>query len=186
MCVCVCVSTNTSDLDGTNYMQYLHLDCSVKAYCGIGCIAPRILELGTRLRWVVGFTPGRLTPREGAPGTHWIRGWVGPRSGLDAVMKRKFPSPCRDSNPPIIQFIVQRCTTELSGSLDCKVILKWIFNRYDVKMWTGSVSEWSLLAGSCEHKNKHSNSIKRRGVSGPAGWMSASQRELCSIESVRQ
>jgi hypothetical protein len=22
--------------------------------------------------------PGRFTPRERAPGTHWIRGWVGP------------------------------------------------------------------------------------------------------------
>jgi hypothetical protein len=28
---------------------------------------------------------GRFTPRERAPGTHWIGGWVGPRAGLDAV-----------------------------------------------------------------------------------------------------
>jgi hypothetical protein len=32
--------------------------------------------------------PGRFTPREGVPGTHWIGGWVGPRAVLDAVMKR--------------------------------------------------------------------------------------------------
>jgi hypothetical protein len=25
----------------------------------------------------------RFTPRDGAPGTHWIGGWVGPRAGLD-------------------------------------------------------------------------------------------------------
>jgi hypothetical protein len=31
--------------------------------------------------------PGRFTPREGAPDTHWIGGWMGPRAGLDAVMK---------------------------------------------------------------------------------------------------
>jgi hypothetical protein len=33
--------------------------------------------------------PGRFTPREGGPGTHWI-GWVGPRAGLDNMEKRKF------------------------------------------------------------------------------------------------
>jgi hypothetical protein len=30
----------------------------------------------------------RFTPRERAPGNHWIGGWVGPRAVLDAV-KRK-------------------------------------------------------------------------------------------------
>jgi hypothetical protein len=29
-----------------------------------------------------------LTPRERAPGTHWIGGWVGPRTSLDIVEKR--------------------------------------------------------------------------------------------------
>jgi len=30
-------------------------------------------------------------------------GRVGPKADLDAVVKRKIPSPCRDPNPPIIQ-----------------------------------------------------------------------------------
>jgi hypothetical protein len=34
--------------------------------------------------------PCRFTPRERAPDTHWIGGWVGPRAGLDDVGKRKF------------------------------------------------------------------------------------------------
>jgi hypothetical protein len=34
--------------------------------------------------------PGRCTPGERAPGTHWIGGWVDPRAGLDDVEKRKF------------------------------------------------------------------------------------------------
>jgi len=42
---------------------------------------------------------GRLTPRKRAPSTRRIGGWVGPRAGLEAVVKRKIPSPCRDSNP---------------------------------------------------------------------------------------
>jgi hypothetical protein len=32
---------------------------------------------------------GRFTPGEGVPCTHSIGGWVGPRTGLDAVEKRK-------------------------------------------------------------------------------------------------
>jgi hypothetical protein len=43
--------------------------------------------------------PGRFTARERAPGTHWIGGWVGPRAVLDAVMKRKIPSPHWELNP---------------------------------------------------------------------------------------
>jgi hypothetical protein len=46
-----------------------------------------------------------FTPRERDPVTHWIGGWVGPRSGLDMVSKRKIPSPRGESNPdhPITQ-----------------------------------------------------------------------------------
>jgi hypothetical protein len=31
-----------------------------------------------------------LYPRERAPGTHWIGGWVDPRAGLGDLEKRKF------------------------------------------------------------------------------------------------
>jgi hypothetical protein len=34
--------------------------------------------------------PDSFTSGERAPGTHWIRGWVGPRSGLDNTEKRTF------------------------------------------------------------------------------------------------
>jgi hypothetical protein len=44
---------------------------------GSGCIDPHFLDLC--------FTPG-----EGAPGTHWIGGWVDLRAGLDDLEKRKF------------------------------------------------------------------------------------------------
>jgi hypothetical protein len=33
--------------------------------------------------------PGRFNPREGALGTHWIGGWVGPRDGLHSVSEIK-------------------------------------------------------------------------------------------------
>jgi hypothetical protein len=43
--------------------------------------------------------PGRLTPREGAPGVHWIGGWVSTTACLEAVNYRKVSLPWRESNP---------------------------------------------------------------------------------------
>jgi hypothetical protein len=56
--------------------------------------------------------PGRFTFRERVPATHCIGGWVGPRDVLDIVVKRKIPSPRRDSKPrtPIAQPVAQRYT----------------------------------------------------------------------------
>jgi hypothetical protein len=54
--------------------------------------------------------PGRFIPKERAPGTHWIGGWVCTRAVLEAVVKRKIPSPRRRSNPrtPIVHPVAQR------------------------------------------------------------------------------
>jgi hypothetical protein len=84
----------------------------MKAYWVSRGIAPRILDLSTRWRWVVSFTHQQLYPQERDPGTHWIGGWVGPRDVLEAVVKRKIPSPRREPNPrtPIVQSVAQRYT----------------------------------------------------------------------------
>jgi hypothetical protein len=57
--------------------------------------------------------PSHFIPRERPPGAHWIGGWVGPRTVLDVVVKRKIPSPCQELNPRtlIIQPIAQ-CYTD--------------------------------------------------------------------------
>jgi hypothetical protein len=65
----------------------------VKAYWGSGGIAPHILGFGTRLRWVVSFTPRPLYFQEKS---HWYP--LDRRLGVDAVVKRKILSPNRDSN----------------------------------------------------------------------------------------
>jgi hypothetical protein len=56
-----------------------------------------------------------LPPRKESLVPHWIGDGVGPRTVLDAMVKRKIPSPRRESNPrtPIVQPIAQRYT-ELS------------------------------------------------------------------------
>jgi hypothetical protein len=67
----------------------------MKTY-GDGGIAPRVLEGGE----LSASRPGHFTLGERAPGIYWIGGWVGrPRADMDAVVKRKVPSPRRESNP---------------------------------------------------------------------------------------
>jgi hypothetical protein len=78
----------------------------MKVYWGNGCIAPRILDLGTRWRWMVSFTPRPLYPHEKeagwAPEPLWTRWW------------RENFEPLPGLEPPIIQTVARRCTTELS------------------------------------------------------------------------
>jgi hypothetical protein len=80
---------------------------AMKTYWGSGGIAPRILDLGTRWRWVVSFTS-----RERAPVTHWIGGWLDPRAVLDTVVNGELPSPRRESNTrsPIVHLVAQSYT----------------------------------------------------------------------------
>jgi hypothetical protein len=47
-------------------------------------------DLGTSWRLVISFTPRPLYPRGESPVTHRGGGWVGPRTGLDDMEKRKF------------------------------------------------------------------------------------------------
>jgi hypothetical protein len=77
--------------------------------------------------------PVRFIPRKGAPCTHWIGGWVGPRAVLDAVVKRKVSSPHWESNPrtPIVQPAAQRYTdwavTALANwSSSCNIKIRYV------------------------------------------------------------
>jgi hypothetical protein len=85
----------------------------MKAYRGSGCISFKhsltsTLDGG---EWSAS-CPGSLTPRERFRGTHWTGGWVDPRAVLDAVVKRKIPSPRQELNPraPIVQPVAQPYT----------------------------------------------------------------------------
>jgi hypothetical protein len=57
-------------------------------------------------------TPAWFTPGERSLGTHLVESWVSPRTGLDAVEKRKISSPRQESNlrTPIVQPIAIRYT----------------------------------------------------------------------------
>jgi hypothetical protein len=57
----------------------------------------------------------RFTSRARAPSIHWVRGWIGPRTGLDAVVKRKIPSLRRESNSDHpIWYIKSDCSFSLN------------------------------------------------------------------------
>jgi hypothetical protein len=57
-----------------------------------------ILDLGTRCRWMVSFTPGPIYSRRRAPSIHFRGGWVESRGGLDFVQYRKTSWSYREKN----------------------------------------------------------------------------------------
>jgi hypothetical protein len=117
-----------------NYQQLVILPCALtehhamKGCSGSGCIAPRILDLGTSWMWVVSFMADPWNPldrRLGGPQS---------RSGQGG---EKISSPYRDSNPPIIQLVHQLYTTELSRLLQDLRLFEYKHGCLDiyVRMW---------------------------------------------------
>jgi hypothetical protein len=83
---------------------------------------------------------GHFTPREKAHDAHWIGGWLGPRTVLDAVVKIKIPSSRRESSPrtPIVQTISKMnrkvkgvSNQRLSSNKIKRVIIRQLMIRYD-------------------------------------------------------
>ena len=62
--------------------------------------------------------PGHILPRE-RPGTHFTRGWVGPKAGLDG---RKILSPPGFDSGPSSPYSVA-IPTELPGPLKAEMVL---------------------------------------------------------------
>jgi hypothetical protein len=71
----------------------------MKAYWGRGCIAPRILDLGTRRRWMVSFSPRPPYPQGKSPYYPLYRRLGGPQSRSGHGGEEKNFSPWQDSNP---------------------------------------------------------------------------------------
>jgi hypothetical protein len=92
--------SQNSDITAPSVRELYHLQFSLKA------ASPETFGYTLMLAYACVYVCACLYTHEG------IGGWVGLRAGLDAVVKRKIPSPLRESNPTIIQPAAQRCTTE--------------------------------------------------------------------------
>jgi hypothetical protein len=93
---------------------FLNEHHTMEGYWESGIIGPRIFDVDTRWRWGVSFMLRPLYPQEKS---HWCplnRRVDGPqsRSGRGGVEKNSRPLPGLE--PPIIQPVAQRYTTELS------------------------------------------------------------------------
>jgi hypothetical protein len=122
----------------------------MKAYWRSGGIAPLVfftsaLDVG---EWSAS-RHGRFTPRERAPSTHWIGGWVGPRAVLDAVVKRKISSSRRKSNPRYVTFMIN---------------INWLY----FKTWYAILKDWQQFTDfitSCVLQNDHLTAYLKHNVS---------------------
>jgi hypothetical protein len=71
----------------------------METYGGVG-IAPPFLTSTLGRGELSASRPGRFNPGEVATDTYWIGSWMGPRTGLEAVEKRKFlPLPGLEHRP---------------------------------------------------------------------------------------
>jgi hypothetical protein len=80
-------------------MLFLTEHYTMKMHWGSGGIAHTFLIVALDGSEWSASCPGCFTPRERAPGTHWIGGWVGPRASLNTVVMRNILSPTRTQTP---------------------------------------------------------------------------------------
>ena len=92
---CLCCWSHVCHKNGQKYRTALFH--AMEAYRNRG-LAPLILNLRTRWRWMVNFTPQPLYPRENT-GIHWLRSGVGPIAGLDLFEEEKIYCPFHNSKP---------------------------------------------------------------------------------------
>jgi hypothetical protein len=132
---------------------------AILTYWGIGGIAPHIFNLGTRYRWVVRFTPRPLYPQGKSLLYPPDSRLGGTQSRSGSGDEEKNSQPRQDSNPPIIQLVADRYTTELTQILCMReAYLKIDLNEKCCGLnWSGW--EWNPVADFCEHDNALRGSI---------------------------
>jgi hypothetical protein len=86
----------------------------MKGNWGSGGMAPRILDLGTRWRWVVSFTSRPLYTQGKSPWYAMDRRLGGPQSRSERGGEEINSQPLLGLEPPTIQPVAQCYTTELS------------------------------------------------------------------------
>jgi hypothetical protein len=118
----------------------------MKAYSGSEGIAPRILDLGARWRWVVSFTARPLYPQGKSPWYSLDRRLGVSQSRSECGGKEKNSQPLPGLEPPIMQSVTQRHNIELSRFLSYarsprKIICEYCYTRVYPKV--SGLAAWS-------------------------------------------
>ena len=96
----------------------------MKAYRGNRGIAPLILDHGTKWTWVINFTPRSLYLRKNH-GTHLIRGWVGPRAGINFWRRETFLAFVPPFGFRMVQTNKRTNSLKHYGELKAALIIDW-------------------------------------------------------------
>jgi hypothetical protein len=122
--------------------------------------------------------PGRFTPA-----THWIWGWVGAKTGMDAVAKRKIPNPLRELNPGRPARSLVTIPTELSLlQLKHKTQVSVTFPEYSCSFFPGPVVGLQRVHGcttrgaQADFKGRHEGVGRRIFVFRSEQWRRHSQQ----------
>jgi hypothetical protein len=107
---------------------------------GSGGIAPHILDLGTRCRWVVSFTPWPLYSHGNSPWYPLHRWLGGPQSQSGRGGEEKNSQPLLGLEHTIIQSIAHCCTTELS-----QLIVSLIMCSKHLVLMARSLVPWNWI-----------------------------------------
>jgi hypothetical protein len=131
----------------------------MKAYWASGGIAPRILDSGTKCGWVVSFTPRPLYPLGKSPWYPLDRRLGGHQSHSGLGWDKKNSQPLSGLEPPIIQLVAERYTTDLSRLLSTRNILTqhhtmkayWEWRYSSAHSLTSALDggEWSASRPGC-------------------------------------
>jgi hypothetical protein len=116
ICVSSWVQTAMYEVSGVLFSvqgAFLTEHHAIKAYCGSGGMAQRILDLGTRWGWVVRFISRQFYLQRKSPSNSLDRRLGGPQSWSGCGGEEKNSQLPPELEPPIIQAVAQRCATEL-------------------------------------------------------------------------
>ena len=131
----------------------------MKAYRGRKGTAPLSLTLITRFRLSDSIRPQQLYSLGEVPGTHCIGGWVGSRTGLEVLEKRKSLAICHNWNEIIITSKCWRTTallvwwillrpnqwTERRVQASCMIMVRRFSTECVWKAWCG-IQETQILS----------------------------------------
>jgi hypothetical protein len=121
----------------------------MKTYWGSGCIAPRILDLGTRWRWVVSFTPRQLYSQGKSPWFPLDRRLGGPQSHSGREGEEKNSPPPLNPWTPIVQPVAQSYTDWAIAALSIQKQTK--INSIASTMYYGKTLKFTTIGLKYHH-----------------------------------